>query len=197
MEKKKYTMQPADMEEVKECSIGDEIIHVRLRIPLEQKVEMATELGNMLAVPYEDIGFMSQSALYEVCLLYLIMKYYTDVDLEDVEARVLFDWVVSCDANAKIRSMIYNDLVYVTDMTHRMMENLKAEYEKRNGLAHAIKTTFSFLFNGEDITETLAKSQAVSDQMIEVVGKLNEANRKPDVGKVKVSGNVINIGKKK
>ena len=197
MEKKKYEMHMADMDAAQEHTIGDETIHVLRHIPLDQKVAMATELAEMIAIPNAEIGIMGESALYEVCLVYLVMKYYTDIDLADTDARSVFDWVISHDAYRPIEMIICNDLWYVTDIADRTMHNLMDEYEKQNGLTHAIKTSFGFLFNGEDITETLAKSQQVSDQMIEVVGKLNEANRKPDVGKVKVSGNVINIGKKK
>lgn len=197
MEKKKYEMHAADMDACVEVTIGDETIHVLKHIPLERKVTMATELAEMLLVPNEELGIMTRSALQEVCEVYLVMKYYTDMDLTDVDVQTVFDWVIGHNAYMSVRDVVSNDVWYVTDMALETMENIETEYEKQNGLTHAIKTSFGFLFNGEDITETLAKSQQVSDQMIEVVGKLNEANRKPDVGKVKVSGNVINIGKKK
>lgn len=78
-----------------------------------------------------------------------------------------------------------------------MFANARDAYAAKNSLTEAIHKSFGFLFDGKDITETLAETQAVSGQMLDVVDQLNKAAKKSDGGKIKAGGNVINIAKKK
>lgn len=198
MEKKKFEMKLGDAyEAMEDVSVGGETIHVRKHIPLEEKMMLASDMVQMTAMPDEELGIVTTSSLEEVCKLYLILKYYTDVDLEGVEAKRVFDWIIGYDgAEREIEHIVALDYYYVEDMVYTLRDNIKAKHEARHGLAHAVKTTFGFLFDGRDITETLAESREISETMLDTVGRLNEAAKKEEAGRVKVAGNVINIGKK-
>lgn len=197
MEKKKFVMNTGDAYEVQQdVKVGDETIHVRTHIPLAEKMMMASDIVQMIEVLDDELGIVTTSSLEDVCELYLILKYYTDVDLEGVEAQQVFDWLVGYGAVDTIRNIIDADYSYVETMMWRLSSNVEAEHRARNSLTHAVKTTFGFLFDGRDITETLAESRAVSDKMLDIVGRLNDTTKKEEAGRVNVSGNVINIGKK-
>lgn len=196
MEKKKYQMAPADYEIAEEVSVGGETLHVKHRIPLEQKMQFASELAQMITVEDEEAGILTHSSLEDVCELYLIVKYYTDVDLDDVSVEQLYDWIIGHDAYVQIKDIVWHDLSYVQSMACTLFDNASLAYEKEHSLTHAIKTSFGFLFDGRDITEVLTESRGVGDQMLDVVERLNEAAKKEESGRVKVAGNVINIGKK-
>lgn len=197
MEKKKFEMNMGDTyEEQQEVQVGVEIIHVLKHIPLEQKMLMASDMAQMIEAPNDELGIVTTSSLEDVCAIYLILKYYTDVDMEGVGAQQAFDWLVGHGAVDAIKEIIEEDYDYMEAMMWRLCSNLEAEHKARHGLPYAIKTSFGFLFDGKDLTETLAESREVSDQMLDVVGRLNNAAKKEEAGMVKVSGNVINIGKK-
>lgn len=196
MEKKKYQMKLADYEMAEDVTIGGEVIRVKPRIPLDQKMQLASELVQMIAAEDEEAGIVTRSSLENVCELYLIIKYYTDVDLEDVGVEQVYDWIIGYDAYGRIKDIVMGDYWEVTYMVDQMFDGVKETYQAQHSLAHAVKTSFGFLFDGRDITEVLAESRGVGDQMVEMIGRLDEAAKKDDAGHVKVGGNVINIGKK-
>ena len=58
----------------------------------------------------------------------------------------------------------------------------------------------SFLFNGEDITESLAKAEMTKDTMFKALDAINkkeqEEKEKMNGGKLKVAGNILNFAKR-
>ena len=175
MEKQKYNIT-GDMERHDGIyvDVNGERLLVVPHIPLAEKLAMANELVTFITLIDDDLEMISESHLYDVGLVYLTIKYYTDADLEDVEPSAVFDWVINSGAYDKdIEGIVYDDRNYVVKMASAIYINISNAYMQEHGLAHAVKKTFGFMFNGEDITETLAKSREVSETMIDVIGKLN------------------------
>ena len=199
MEKKKFKIAGcADLCDEYTIDVHGEELTVRTHIPLEQKLAMAQDLVTFISLIDDENEIMSESHLYQVGLVYLTVLYYTNADLDDVNATDVFDWMINTGVyDQTLESLVYEDRYYVVEMAQAIYKNISNAYAVEHGLAHAVKKTFGFMFNGEDITETLAKSQAISDKMIDVVGKLNAAEtQKAKDGGVKVGGNVIRIAKK-
>lgn len=188
-------MHMAD-DEIGEILIGGESIHMVRHISLEKKMQMATELAQAIMMPNEHVGILTTVALYDVAVLYMIMKYYSDADLDDVATQTVFDWIVGNNAYDRVMDYVSDDFAYVKRIVDSMVTNFQEEFVAAHSLTHALRTSFGFLFDGRDITETLAEGREVSDQILDVVGRLNEAAKKEEAGRVKVAGNVINIGKK-
>lgn len=199
MEKKKFKIAGcADLCDEHTIDVNGEELTVRTHIPLEKKLAMAQELVTFISLIDDENEIMSESHLYQVGLVYLTVLYYTNADLDDVNATDVFDWMINTGVyDQTLENLVYEDRYYVVEMAQAIYKNISNAYAVEHGLAHAVKKTFGFMFNGEDITETLAKSQAISDKMIDVVGKLNAAEQpKSKDGGVKVGGNVIRIAKK-
>ena len=181
----------------REVLVGEETLTVRNHIPLEEKIKMVNELAGYVLMVDDENEVILENHTERVGTVYFVMKYYTDADLTDAEPADVYDWVVNNDAWDKISDWVGNDLFEVHEMQFAMQKNIEKAYEKEHSLGTAFRKSFGFLFNREDLAETLARTQEVSDQMLEVVGRLNEAGRKPDGGRVNVGGNIISIGKKK
>ena len=199
MEKKKFKIAGcADLCDEHTIDVNGEELTVRTHIPLEQKIAMAQDLVAFISLIDDENEIMSESHWYQVSLVYLTVLYYTNADLDDVNASDVFDWMINTGVyDQTLENLVYEDRYYVVEMAQAIYKNISNTYAVEHGLAHAVKKTFGFMFNGEDITETLAKSQAISDKMIDVVGKLNAAEQpKSKDGVVKVGGNVIRIAKK-
>ena len=64
----------------------------------------------------------------------------------------------------------------------------------------AIRTSFGFLFNGEDITESMAKAELTKDTMFKALDAINkkeqEEAEKMNDGKLRVAGNILNFAKR-
>lgn len=198
MEKIKFDISgAAEKHNEEKLQIGEQELIVRDHIPLDDKIKMATELVQVGATINEEQKLMSKGVLWDEVKLYLIMKFYTNLDVEDLEFNDVVDWVINNNLPPLLEDIIYADIIYVEGLAYQMLENSKAAYDKENSLSTAIMTTFGFLLNGEDITETLAKSREISEQMLTAAEQMNKSQQKADAGKVKVGGNIINIGKKK
>lgn len=183
---------------------GEEKIHiagidvtVKHHIPIEEKNQMARDLIDATTFIDDEMKIVQKSYMEDVSALYLIIMYYTNIDLIDVVPTMLYDWMTyHPDIWDQIRHIVNEDYKIVYRMYCVLKHGITQRYDKENSLSTAVMKTFGFMLNGEDITETLAKSSEISDKMIDVVGQLQELKSNQDAGKVKVGGNVINIGKK-
>jgi len=198
MEKKVFDIGGADKicKEI-EMKIGDHTVTVRDHLSFDERSEMAEEIASMSTMINDDDEVIMVTHMIDVIYAFEVVKFYTNVDTTDLTPDVVFDWVVNNGAMNELMDIVAEDLAYVTAMADQMMDNVIAVYEKQHSLGTAIRKSFGFLFSGEDITETLAQSQGLSEQMIDTLEKLKEANKKPTEGKLNVGGNILNIAKKK
>lgn len=175
-------------------------VTVRTHIPMEEKRKMAEEWTEMTVLFDDENNICLNSHENEFIRMYLMMKYYTNLDVDDVGVDDVANLLINTESEGKIYGCVVDDLCYVQDMTIQMRSNVREMYNTGNSLAHAVKTSFGFLFNGEDITETLAKSQILSDKMLEAVkvlqDKEKEAPKKANNGVLTVGGKIVNIAKK-
>ena len=74
-------------------------------------------------------------------------------------------------------------------------------YKDDKSITKAVRTSFGFLFNGEDITESMAKAEMTKDTIYNALSALREkeqeASEKINNGKLNVGGNLISFAKKK
>ena len=96
---------------------------------------------------------------------------------------------------------IRDDWNAVEDIFFNMSRGVMDNYADDRGLTKAIRTSFGFLFNGEDITESLAKAEATKDTLYKALGALHakeqEEQEKLKGGKLMVGNNIINFAKRK
>ena len=132
--------------------------------------------------------------------MYAIAKYYTDIDTEDVDPENIADFFINNGMMRDIMDIVRGDFEEVDDILWRLQESVTKTYEDDKSLTKAIRTSFGFLFTGEDIAENLAQAEGVSDKLFEAFGALrkleSEREEKIDEGKVMVGGNLISFAKK-
>jgi hypothetical protein len=129
-----------------------------------------------------------------------MVKYYTDVPVDDVDANEVCDFVINNGMIAQIREFIHDDYYEAEDVYVAMLNMVIDTYTDDMSLKKAIKTSFGFLFNGEDITESLAKAEMTKDTMFKALDAINkkeqEEKEKMNGGKLKVAGNILNFAKR-
>ena len=167
---KKY----ADMHENKEIvgTDGTKVV-VRDHISYANKVAMA------VALVEENVMIHDDSVCYESFAMPAerikgIMKYYTDVPVDDADAQEVADFAINNGLIGQIRDYIHDDYYEFEDVFVTLIRSVMDNYEDDQSLAKAIKTSFGFLFTGEDVTETLAKAEAAKDTVFDALGALRE-----------------------
>ena len=202
MDKKKFDMKNyADVhtEKTVKGNDGTEII-VRDHISFADKNVMANEmLGYVLGI--HDDAFVYESGEYEKYKLYTIAKYYTDIDTDDVDPEIVADYLVNNGMDTGINEIVSRDYEYVNSIYLNLYAALCGIYENDSSITKALRTSFGFLFNGEDITESIAKAEAVKDTLYEAVSTWKQVEKEKEEkinnGMLSVGGNVINFAKKK
>lgn len=201
MEKRKYDLSKyTDMnKETVVRGVDNTEVTVCNHIPFITKEEMVHDLLTYTIGLHED-SCAYTSADIEKMRLYMIAKYYTDIDTEDVDPVAVADFLINNELINEIKQYINDDMDYVVGMYWTMLDAFMTTYEDDHSLKKMIKTSFGFLFNGEDITETLAKTEAAKDTIYGAITALREKEKekeeKVDNGTLTIGGNVINFAKK-
>lgn len=202
MEKRKFDMSKyADMHEEKTIKGKDGTeITVRNHIPYADKEAMATEMAEQLLIIHDD-SCIYTSQDFDLFELYMIAKYYTDIDVEECDMHDVADYLVNNEIISEVYDYASDDYDVVVRIFNALEKSVTKTYEDDHGLTKALRTSFGFLFTGEDITESLTKAEGVSDTLFKALGALRQAEQAKeeniDHGKLSVGGNIINFAKKK
>lgn len=193
---KKY----ADMHEDKEIvgTDGTKVV-VRDHISYANKVAMAVALVEANVMIHDD-SVCYESFAMPAERIKGIMKYYTDVPVDDADTQEVADFAINNGLIGQIRDYIHDDYYEFEDVFVTLIRSVMDNYEDDQSLAKAIKTSFGFLFTGEDVTETLAKAEAAKDTVFDALGALREKEAQDESkmkdGKLKVEGKLLNFAKK-
>ena len=201
MEKHKIDFKKyADMhDEVEVTGLDGTKVIVRSHISYEDKLKLVQELCE------EGLMIHDDSCCYEGYLIYAlklkkILEYYTDVKVDDIDAESVADFMINNKLEECIRSAIQEDWDVVEDIYFSMSRGVMDTYHDDRGLTKAIRTSFGFLFNGEDISESLAKAEATKDTLYKALGALNDKEKqeqeKLNNGKLMVGNNIISFAKR-
>lgn len=201
MRKKKIDFKKyADMHEEAELTGKDGVqIIVRSHISYADKIQMAKDvIENYVMIHDDSISYESHEL--PAAQIMAIMKYYTNVPVDDAEIFDVADFAINNELIDPIREYIYNDYFEYIDIYETMLRSVMNNYDDDQSLKKAIKTSFAFLFNGEDITESMAKAEIAKDTMFKALDALNqkekEESEKVNNGKLNVGGNIISFAKR-
>lgn len=177
-----------------------QVITVRNHIPYEEKEKMAHEILEQTTVIHED-ACAFEGSTFDVVEMCAIAKYYTSIDTEDVEPRLIADYLINYGLIDEVRRFIMDDYKHVMSIYEHLLDSIATMYDYDGSMTKALRTSFGFLFNGEDITESLAKAEATKSAVYEAINAFRSVEKEKseniDGGTMKVGGNVINFAKKK
>jgi len=170
-------------------------ISVRNHIAYEDKIALCREIIENCIMIHDD------SCCYENVNIHAerikaIMKYYTNVTVDEAEAMEVCDFVINNDLIGQIRDYIHEDYYELEDVYVTMLNMVIDTYTDDMSLKKAIKTSFGFLFNGEDITESLAKAEMTKDTMFKALEAINKKEQEVNGGELTVGGKILNFAKR-
>lgn len=196
IEFKKY----ADMhEEVEVVGKDGTKVTVRTHIPYEDKCKMVRELLEEGLMVHDD-SICYEGYLMEAIRMKKVLEYYTDVKVDDIDPQRVADFLVNNELVDAINDVIDKDWCAVQDILYPMKYGVIDTYADDKGLTKALRTSFGFLFNGEDISESLAKAEATKKTIYDALGALSEKEKeekeKVNNGKLMIGNNIINFAKR-
>ena len=125
---------------------------------------------------------------------------YTNVIVDEATAEEVCDFMINNGLIGQLREFIHDDYYEAEDVYVTMLNMVLETYDDDMSLRKAIKTSFGFLFNGEDITESMAKAELTKDTLFKALDAINqkeqEASENMDNGKLKVGSNILNFARK-
>ncbi len=90
-----------------------------------------------------------------------------------------------------------NDLAIIDRMYEKICAASEKVFTEKISLSHKIKTNFAAILTDESLTESLAKSQVVNEQMIDMLGALMKNEKaQGKIPPVRVGNNVVKLAKK-
>lgn len=193
---KKY----AELHEEKALIGNDGVeVTVRTHIPYAQKIAMAQEWVENTVMTHDDscwyVGY--EHRMYEI---YLMAKYYTDINTDSATPQEIADFLINDGLIGQIKETLGAEYDEVCDLYYLIRNSFANTFDDDRSLAKAVRTSFGFLFNGEDVTESMAKAEATSGVMMKALDALNkkekEESEKPNGGKMKVGGTLLNFARR-
>lgn len=179
-------------------------VEVKTWIPYSEMEAMAIEMAERILLFDEETGFACIGHSENMVKIYLTAKYFTDLDVEDCSLEEVYDVMTRTGLFNKIEEKVMGNLWRVEDICRAMCKNMIDKYEKENSIGVKLQKTFGFLFSGEDVAESLAKSEVINEQMIDMLGVFL-ANKKEqeilnsgkqDKSKMRVGGALVSLAKK-
>ena len=175
------------------------VIVARDHISYEDKIQMARDVIENCVMIHDN------SCCYENHMIYAekikaMVKYYTNVVVDEATAEEVCDFMINNGLIGQLREFIHDDYYEAEDVYVTMLNMVLETYDDDMSLRKAIKTSFGFLFNGEDITESMAKAELTKDTLFKALDAINqkeqEASENMDNGKLKVGSNILNFARK-
>ena len=162
--------------EKKMVLLGQEVT-VKDRVPYKDKLDMAEEFVARVTVFNEEMGIAYESHLEHAVGVYCRLKLYTDADMakyDGYEGLLQLMDDIEYDNYDEFLEYIQKDSRLFNDVCFSMMFNVKELYEEEHSLRHKVAASFGFLFDGKDITETMAQAREINEPMIELLGAIKK-----------------------
>ena len=161
--------------------LGQEV-SVKNHVGYQQKMDAAEEYVAMSAVFDEEHGLCYMSPYEEAVKKYMKLKTYTGLDMSNYNGidglcRLMDDIdEVPID---EFEELVDDDWVIIYNLAYVIYCNVSDVFEKEHSLEHRVKTSFGFLLDGKDLTQTLAEAREVNEQMIDHLGAIAKTKTQP------------------
>lgn len=167
--------------EKKMVVLGQEV-SVKDHVSYQQKMDAAEECVAMSAVFDEEHGLCYMSPYEEAAKKYMELKTYAGLDMSNYNGIdglcKLMDDIDEMPID-EFEEFVEHDWRVLCDLAYTIYYNVEAVFEKEYSLEHRVKTSFGFLLDGKDLTQTLAEAREVNEQMIDHLGAIAQVKTQP------------------
>lgn len=173
-------------------------VKVRNYLPYAEREEAAAEYAaRALIVADEENGIVYDSYRIDIEWDYVMVKYYTNIDVDGIPTEDVFDYAKRTGLLDKIKLVTVDDTYLTLAMGDKMAFAATTAIEKRGSLPYFIKNRMGYLLDAEKTADVLAQAEDLKEKMIDILGAVKEhdamksAQKRPTV----ITGGV-NLAKK-
>lgn len=154
--------------------IGDQEIQVKKQITYDEKMRYAQEYASYVCAIDESQELMHEAFDDGAIRVYLLVKYYTNIDADEFEADMETLYDAMLPYMAAVRDVCFNDSIDCECIAARYTERAVEIYNKQHSLAQKIKTMLGGLLDTDDIGKVIAESRFVNEEMIDLLQKAKD-----------------------
>lgn len=164
-------------------------VNILKMIPYAEKEEMALELAALTLSADEETGVCYENALFDLALTYLFVKYYTDIDVSDIQDvdgyQRLYDYCAV--SGLDYFAFCKEDYMRLMEYWENYSAAIIRMYEARHSLGYAVKRM---------IDTNVDPNNQETRELIEKLISMRQAYEEKQASPVQLGGNVLNFAKK-
>lgn len=172
-----------------DVTLGDGVqVKVRNYLPYAEREEAAAEYAaRALVVADEENGIVYDSYRIDIEWDYVMVKYYTNIDVDGIQTEDVFDYAKRTGLLEVIKETAGEDVYLTLGMGDKMVFAATTAIEKRGSLPYFIKNRMGYLLDSEKTADVLAQAEDLKEKMIDILGAVKErdamrsAQKKPTV----------------
>lgn len=150
-------------------------VKVRNYLPYAEREEAAAEYAaRALIVADEENGIVYDSYRIDIEWDYVMVKYYTNIDVDGVPTEDVFDYAKRTGLLDKIKLVTVDDTYLTLAMGDKMVYAATTAVEKRGSLPYFIKNRMGYLLDAEKTADVLAQAEDLKEKMIDILGAVKE-----------------------
>lgn len=175
-------------------------IMCRNRLSYEEKESLALALASVALYEDEVSEVCFGNYKYPMFECVLQTMYYTNLvgDNETIDGKAveqIFDYVTSTKLYDDIRRIIDDDWFYIYEIYEIALASAKEVFNNEHSLSTKVKRSFASILNGEDIADTIARTEEATSSMEELLKAYDAVNTiAKTTDKIPIKDGVLNIG---
>lgn len=126
----------------------------------------------------EEAGIAYEAYNADLIRAFLILKYYTDLELaeyDNAEGRyAIYDVLASHGLWRKIMDIVELDMDDVDVIAFKLGSSARRSFEEKHSLSRMLMKTFGALLGTEDLTQTVAKAEALNGKLIDMLATVQK-----------------------
>lgn len=165
-----------DYNETEAVDINGVTVQVKKQIPYEKKLELIKEYAEA-AVILNDDGVGLMNPYRAASMVYLILKYYTDIEFSDGDnLGWIYDYNIKYNILDKIGKVCKDDM----NVSFETAEDTAKSIAKEWRMSHSIQSILAKLSSDSEI-EKLAHAAPLNEELIALMQERNEAPQNENV----------------
>ena len=124
----------------------------------------------------EESGVAYEGYNAELMRAFLILVYYTDLDLADYDTQegrqLIYDVLASNKLWDKILGIVGEDMQVVASICMQLEEASRRNFERKQSMDYKLGKVFESLLGTENLVETIAKAEGLNSKLIDLLGAM-------------------------
>ena len=124
----------------------------------------------------EESGIAYEGYNAELMRAFLILVYYTDLDLADYDTmegrQLVYDALSTHGLWDNILQIVNEDMRVVAAICTQLMEASKRNFEHKYTMEYKLRKVFDSLLGTENLVETIAKAEGLNSKLIDLMGAM-------------------------